>query len=151
MVDRTRSKTCLLSRSYTTAFVIKCLQDGLIFKRLRVIIPFSLCPEMKTEIHSSHSGIDSCLKRARECLFWPGMTGDIKHFIFTCETYCTYPSANQQETLQPWPYELPSRQWEKVDVGRLVRTRRQSTWPLSIISATSGRSTYWKTPNLPLS
>ena len=86
------------------------VQDGLIFKGERVIVPFSMCPEMKTAIHSSHSGIDGCLKRAMGCPFWPGMTGDIKHFISTCETCCAYQSANQQETLQP--HELPSRQWE---------------------------------------
>ena len=86
------------------------VQDGLIFKGQRVIAPFFMRPEMKTAIHSSHSGIDGCLKRAMGCLFWPGMTGDIKHFISTCETCCAYQSANQQETLQP--HELPSRQWE---------------------------------------
>ena len=84
------------------------VQGGLIFKGEGVIVPFSIRPEMKTAIHSSHFGIDSCLKRARECLFWLGMTGDIKHFISTCETCCTYQSANQQETLQP--HERPSRQ-----------------------------------------
>ena len=42
------------------------------------------------------------------------MTGNIKQFISTCETCCTYQSANQQETLQP--HELPWHQWEKVGV-----------------------------------
>ena len=73
------------------------VQDGLIFKGQRVIAPFFMRPEMKTAIHSFYSRIDSCLKRARECLFWPGMTGDIKQFISTIETCCTYQSANQQE------------------------------------------------------
>ena len=65
------------------------VQDRLIFKVEQVIVPFSMRPEMKTAIHSSHPGIDGCLKRASECLFWPGMTGDINYFISTCETYCT--------------------------------------------------------------
>ena len=65
------------------------VQDRLIFKGEQVIVPFPTRPEMKTAIHSSHSGIDGCLKRASECLFWPGMTGDINYFISTCETYCT--------------------------------------------------------------
>ena len=38
------------------------VQDGLIFKGQRVIVPFSMRPEMKTAIHSFYSGIDSCLK-----------------------------------------------------------------------------------------
>ncbi|KAK7100337.1 hypothetical protein V1264_023309 [Littorina saxatilis] len=90
------------------------VQDGLIFKGERVVVPESMRGEMKTAVHSTHSGIDGCLKRARECLFWPGMSGDIKNFISTCETCNTYQSANQPETLMP--HELPSRQWEKVGV-----------------------------------
>ena len=42
------------------------------------------------------------------------MTGDLKQYIFTYETCCTYQSASQQETLQL--HELRSRQWEKVAV-----------------------------------
>ena len=45
------------------------VQDRLIFKVEQVIVPFSMRPEMKTAIHSSHSGIDGCLKTASECLF----------------------------------------------------------------------------------
>ena len=45
------------------------VQDGLIFKGERVIVPFSMRADMKTAIHSFLSGIYGCLKRARECLF----------------------------------------------------------------------------------
>ena len=62
------------------------VQDGLIFKGERVVVPFTMQSEMKTAVHSPHTGIEGCLKRARECLFWPGMSADIKHFVFTCET-----------------------------------------------------------------
>ncbi|KAK7105231.1 hypothetical protein V1264_016637 [Littorina saxatilis] len=90
------------------------VQDGLIFKGERVVVPISMRHEMKTAVHSTHSGIDGCLKRARECLFWPGMSGDIKHFISSCEVCSTFQSANQPESLMP--HDLPSRQWEKVGV-----------------------------------
>ena len=90
------------------------VQDGLIFKRDRVVIPFSMRSEMKQLLHSTHSGIDACLKRARECLYWPGMTGDIKQYISACEICQSYQSSNQPESLQS--HELPSRQWEKIGV-----------------------------------
>ena len=69
---------------------------------------------MKTAVHSSHTGIEGCLKRARECLFWPGMSADIKHFISTCDTCRTYEISQSQEILMN--HELPSRQWEKIGV-----------------------------------
>ena len=70
--------------------------------------------EIKQLLHSTHSGIDACLRRARECIYWPGMTSDIKQMISTCEICQTYQPANQRETLQS--HDTPSRQWEKVGV-----------------------------------
>ncbi len=45
------------------------VQDGLIFKGERVVIPVSLRPEIRNALHSSHLGIESCLRRARESVF----------------------------------------------------------------------------------
>ena len=53
-------------------------QDGLLFRSQWVIIPFGMWQEMKTQIHSSHVGIDACLRRASECLYWPNMSNEIK-------------------------------------------------------------------------
>ena len=64
--------------------------DGLIFKGERLVIPKCMRPEMKAEIHSSHTGINGCLRRARECMFWPGMNIDLKEFISQCETCCKF-------------------------------------------------------------
>ena len=30
-----------------------------------------------SKIHSSHLGIESCLRKARDSVFWPNMTGDV--------------------------------------------------------------------------
>ncbi|KAL8625389.1 hypothetical protein ACOMHN_044532 [Nucella lapillus] len=90
------------------------VQDGLIIKQDRVVVPWTMRSQMKKLLHSTHSGIDACLKRARECLYWPGMTGDVTQFIAGCEICQRFQAANQPETLQP--HELPSRQWEKVGV-----------------------------------
>ena len=88
------------------------VQDGLIFKSNSVIVPHSMRTEMMTKIHSSHLGTDGCLRRARECLFWPRMTLDIKQFIAECDVCRSYEKSHQKETLMS--HELPSRPWEKV-------------------------------------
>ena len=41
------------------------VQDGLLFKGQRVIIPAALRREMIRKLHSSHMGVESCLRRAR--------------------------------------------------------------------------------------
>ena len=60
-----------------TAFDIRdelTVQDEVIFKGNAVVIPKNLRAELKKRIHSSHLGIESCLKRALEYIHWPGMS-----------------------------------------------------------------------------
>ena len=86
------------------------------FKGDRVVIPVSLRKEIKEAIHSSHIGIEGCLRRARECIYWPGMNAEIKEHISTCAV-CNaywYPASQQKETLMT--HDLPDRPWEKVGV-----------------------------------
>ena len=45
------------------------VQDGLIFRGERVVIPKVLRGDIKQRVHSSHMGAESCLRRARECIF----------------------------------------------------------------------------------
>ena len=75
----------LLIRSYSSSKDEYSVQDGLIFKGNRIVIPLNLRNDIKKVIHSSHIGIEGCLRRARECIFWPGMNADIKQFILSCE------------------------------------------------------------------
>ena len=42
------------------------LQNGLVFKGERLVVPESAREEMKARIHASHIGIQGCLRRARE-------------------------------------------------------------------------------------
>lgn len=88
------------------------VQNGLIFRGERVVIPRNLRSLMKTRIHTSHIGIEGCLRRARECLYWPKMSDDIKEYISTCESCCKYQADQTKETLQPT--EMPERPWQKV-------------------------------------
>ncbi|KAJ8022698.1 hypothetical protein HOLleu_37668 [Holothuria leucospilota] len=88
------------------------LQDGIIFRGQRAVIPKSLRSDMIKRIHSSHIGVEGCLRRARECLFLPGMTAAIKDFISTCEVCHTYETKQQKEPLIQ--HECPDRPLSKV-------------------------------------
>ena len=88
------------------------IQDGIIFRGERVVVPTSLRTEMKRAVHQAHLGTESCLRRARECLYWPGMNADMKDYISRFERCRNFEISNQKETLMP--HELPSRPWEKV-------------------------------------
>ena len=48
------------------------VQDGVLFKGMKVIVPTSMRPQMIARVHSSHLGPDACVRQARDVLFWPG-------------------------------------------------------------------------------
>ena len=73
--------------------------DGLVPKGERPLIPKQMQQKMKERLHSSHIGINGCLRRARESLFWPGMTAEVKEYISQCEACSTYQPRQSKETL----------------------------------------------------
>lgn len=42
------------------------VQDGLVFKGHQIVVPHTMCREIREALHSSHMGIEGCLRRARE-------------------------------------------------------------------------------------
>lgn len=88
-----------------------------------MVIPSSLRRDMKQKLQASHLGVESCLRRARETIFWPGMSNEIKEMIATCETCRKYETSNQKEPLMP--QEVPSRPWQQVGVDLFELDQKQ--------------------------
>jgi len=88
--------------------------DGVIFKGSRLVIPATMRPRILDLLHVGHRGIDATLRHARDIVYWPGMTDNIKHFISTCETCQSYSTAQQPLPLQC--HELTERPWQRVGV-----------------------------------
>lgn len=57
-------------------------------------------------LHTAHTGIDSTLRRARECVYWPGLSADLKDYMSRCDACNTYAIAQPKE-----PHPNP---WQKV-------------------------------------
>ena len=107
-----REDTPPLARPYFDIRDELSIQDGILFRGERAIIPKTLRADMMQRIHSSHIGIGGCLRRAKEYLYWPGMHADITQNIQNCETCQMYESKQQKETMIP--HEVPDRPWAKV-------------------------------------
>ena len=87
------------------------VHDGLIFRGERVIVPQGMRKHIEKRHHLSHLGADSMERRARECVFWPGMAAEITQLAGDCEACQTLATAQQKETLKPIESILL---WEKV-------------------------------------
>ena len=61
------------------------LEDGVILKSDRVVLPESLRGQVLDLIHSGHQGETKCLLLARQSVFWPGISRDIREMVKACE------------------------------------------------------------------
>ena len=99
-------------KSYFSCRADITVQNGLLFKGERIIVPSQLRKEMMEKIHSSHLGIEGCLRRAREVFYWPRMNAELKDFILKCDVCNSFKPQQPQEPLMP--HEIPTRPWQKV-------------------------------------
>ena len=81
--------------------------DGVLLQGPRIIIPTSARVEMLNRIHQGHLGINKCRELAKQSVWWPGMSLDIKNMVDTCRI-CKKVQAVKYEPLKPslWP-EIP--------------------------------------------
>ena len=109
---------------------------------LSVVIPKNLRADMKARIHSSHLGAESCLRRARECIYWPGMLAEIQQYISACEICRKFDTTSQpNESLVS--HEVPSRPWERV--GADIFTLHDKDYLVTI----DYYSNFWEVDRLP--
>ena len=77
-----------------------------------MIIPTALRRDMLKRIHASHQGQQACIRRAKDALFWPGMSHQIVECWCNCNLCAEYQPAQPKEPLiAP---ELPTGPWSIV-------------------------------------
>lgn len=74
-----RSLIIVTSREELTA-----IDDYLVLKGDRIVIPNTLRPEVLKIIHQAHLGQEKCLLRASTCVLWPGIAKEIIHQVYQC-------------------------------------------------------------------
>ena len=90
------------------------IENGILLRGERIIIPKSLQYEMKNKVHSGYLGINSCLRRARTYLYWPGMSAEIRQFVENCNTCSSF---HMKQATQPlFMHEIPDRPWQKLGI-----------------------------------
>ena len=87
-----------------------------ILEGLDVIADDNICygsGETKEDaIHKSHLGINACIRRAKDVIYWPGMAGEITDAVKMCSTCCEFMDKQQKEPLMT--HKIPHLPWSKV-------------------------------------
>lgn len=109
-------------RPYVTFTDELTISRGLIFKGSRLVVPESARNDILKRIHSAHIGVNGCIRRAKDAVFWPGMTAEVKRYAEACSICNRYRDSNRKEPLMP--HASPSRPWQKVGVDIFTHTGR---------------------------
>lgn len=87
--------------------------DGLVlYGAERIVPPSSRRRQLLDELHSAHQGRERTLARARQCLYWPGITRDVENLVKICDKCEFFKSSHAKEPLIQ--DEIPSRPGEVI-------------------------------------
>ena len=64
------------------------VQDSLLYRGVRLIIPKCLQQEVLEHLHDGHVGTDAMKSIAQQCIWWPMIDHDINHWAKSCESCC---------------------------------------------------------------
>nr|XP_039255214.1 uncharacterized protein K02A2.6-like [Styela clava] len=88
------------------------LENSLIVKGNRIVVPSKLRSQVLNALHSGLQGETECLLLARQSVFWPGITKNVTDMVKSCELCNKYHSA--QAKMPMMKPDLPSRPWKKL-------------------------------------
>lgn len=100
-------------RDYWTYRDELAVSDGIVYRGMRIVVPPSIRSDMLKQVHESHLGINKCKQRARETLFWPGMSQQVQDMIEDCSICNTYQNKQHKEPLKP--SKIPDLPW--IEIG----------------------------------
>ena len=100
-------------------------EDGILYKGTRLIIPKSERASTLKVLHMGHYATDKMNLRARETVYWPGISEDIRHTYHHYHICAKFARTQQRETLQF--IETPQTAWEQLGLDIFtLRTRNIS-------------------------
>ena len=86
------------------------IEDGIIMKGSRVIIPQSMCAYTLTKLHEGHQGSTKTKLRAKDCVYWVNINSDIDDIVSQCATCQENQRSQPKEPLIT--HEIPTSPWQ---------------------------------------
>ena len=74
------------------------IEDDLILKGTRIVVPSAKKVEILKLIHEGHLGLTKCKLRAKESVYWPGLNDQLEKLVLNCQLYLKY---SQSKCKQP--------------------------------------------------
>ncbi|UYV60495.1 K02A2.6-like, partial [Cordylochernes scorpioides] len=103
------------------------VQNGLLMRSCRLVIPASMKLEILDKLHAGHFGITKTRLRARETVWWPGISEEIAETVRKCSV-CIQEAVSKHEPLIPTNF--PTRPWQKIGMDLF---KFENKWYLVVI------------------
>ena len=87
------------------------VQNDLLLRGSRIIIPISLQLDMLEKLHSAHQGILKCRQRAQQSVWWLGLNRQLTDLVNNCPKCCKDRYQHPEPLI---PSKLPSLLWQKL-------------------------------------
>ena len=87
------------------------VEKGLLMRGSRVVIPPALRAGMLSKLHDGHQGIVKCRERAKNSMWWPGLSKQLEDVVKNCQE-CLKNTSQRSEPLQS--SMLPQLPWQKI-------------------------------------
>lgn len=88
------------------------VEDGLAIYNGQIVVPRAARRDIRNKLHASHQGITRTKRRARQAVYWPGMTNEIVLLVEGCGLCQENRASNPKEPLCVEP--PPERVFEDV-------------------------------------
>ena len=88
------------------------VDDGLVLFGPRLVMPLAKRKDVLLHLHASHQGITRTQQRARSCVYWPGISNEIRQIVDRCSKCQEKRASTPKETLKTDP--RPTRPFEHV-------------------------------------
>ncbi|UYV72254.1 hypothetical protein LAZ67_9002361, partial [Cordylochernes scorpioides] len=103
------------------------VQNGLLMRSCRLVIPASMKLEILEKLHAGYFGITKTRLRARETVWWPGISEEIAETVRKCSV-CIQEAVSKHEPLIPTNF--PTRPWQKIGMDLF---KFENKWYLVVI------------------
>ena len=91
------------------------IEDEIIFKGTRIVIPAKKHESVLKLIHEGHLGLNKCKLDAKEAVYWPGPNNQLEKLILNCKLYLKYSqSICKQKPTMSLGQEVPLHPWTKL-------------------------------------
>ena len=91
------------------------VEDGLILKATRIVIPPHMRESILHQLHEGHLGFTKCYNCAKQTVYWPNLRKELEDLVLNCQLCLKHSTAKRNPKPTPsFGQEIPVVPWTKL-------------------------------------